>query len=77
MSQLDELMEQLKRDFDKGTRSRPTSATNVLHSKIYRAKKKGDLELVRKLSKEARKIPATNFRDSNFKRLSYVRYADD
>lgn len=77
MSKLDEKMEELKKEFDTGSKSRMSPEANRLHSKISRAKKKGDMTLVKLLAKEARRIPSTDFNDPNFKKLSYIRYADD
>lgn len=77
MTQLDKFVAQIKLEFDKGTKSKVSSIANNYHSKISRAKKKGDFDLVIKLSKEARRYPAVDLRDPGFKRLSYVRYADD
>lgn len=77
MSQLDTFVENLKDNFDKGTKSKASSEANTLHSKIYRAKKKGRMDLVKDLAKEYKLIKSTNFEDPSFKRLSYIRYADD
>ena len=77
MSTLDKKVEELKAEFDRGLKSGTSAIAANFHSKICRAKRKGDLILVKKLSKEARNFPATNFEDPNFKKLSYIRYADD
>jgi hypothetical protein len=77
MTTLDKKVEELKGEFDKGQKSRASTKAVNYHSKISRAKKKGDLVLVKRLSKEARNFPATNFEDPKFKKLSYIRYADD
>ena len=77
MSTLDKKVEELKEGFDKGKKSGVSAIAASYHSKISRAKKKGDLALVKKLSKEAKNFPATNFEDPKFKKLSYIRYADD
>lgn len=77
MSQLDIFIAQIKTEFDVGVKSKASTEANLYHSRIYRAKLKGDLDLVLKLSKEARMFPASNFSDPSFKKLSYVRYADD
>ena len=77
MAQLDEKVMEIKKNFDKGTKSKISSAANVYHSRISRAKKKGDMELVRKLSIESKKLPAMDFSHPGFKKISYVRYADD
>lgn len=77
MSQLDSYVMTLKRDFDTGTKSKPSSEANVLHSKISRAKAKGLMDLVVKLAKQYQHIRSTNFEDESFKKLTYIRYADD
>lgn len=77
MSQLDDLVAKLKKDFDCGNKSKLTAISNAYHSRISRAKKKGRIELVKKLSIQARNHPSSNFSDPSFKKISYVRYADD
>jgi group II intron reverse transcriptase/maturase len=42
-----------------------------------RARKRGDREEARQLSKEAQRLPSRDPGDPNFRRLWYVRYADD
>lgn len=77
MSQLDEKITKLKEEFDRGSKSKISSIASVYHSRIWRAKKRGDMTSVKKLAKEARLLPAMDFDDPGFKKLSYVRYADD
>lgn len=77
LSQLDSFVEDLKKDFDKGTKSKVSSAANRYHHLITKAKKEGNMEEVVSLAKESRKIAWADFADPAFKRLSYVRYADD
>lgn len=57
MSQLDEFVEGLTANFNQGTKYRASTFANVMHSRIYRAKKKGDMVLVRKLAIKGRKQP--------------------
>ncbi|MGB8381090.1 MAG: reverse transcriptase domain-containing protein, partial [Dermatophilaceae bacterium] len=42
-----------------------------------RARRRGDREQVRELSKQLRSLPSTDPRDPEYRRLKYVRYADD
>lgn len=77
MSQLDSYVVSLKKEFDTGTKSKISSEANVLHSKISRAKAKGSMNLVAKLVKEYQHIKSTNFEDETFKKIVYIRYADD
>nr|YP_009327877.1 hypothetical protein [Epichloe festucae]APB96835.1 hypothetical protein [Epichloe festucae]APB96895.1 hypothetical protein [Epichloe hybrida] len=77
MSELDKMVIRLKEDFDKGSKSKLSSIAGNYHSRISRAKKRNDMQLVRSLAKESRLYPSANFSDPNFKKISYVRYADD
>ncbi len=77
MSQLDIKVEQLKKDFDIGQKSKLSTEASKSHNRIAYAKKRGRMDLVAAYAKEARKLPSAAFNDPNFKKLSYVRYADD
>jgi len=77
MSQLDSYVMTLKENFDTGTKSKVSPEANALHSKISRAKAKGLMDVVAKLVKQYQHIRSTNFEDESFKKLTYVRYADD
>ena len=77
MSQLDEKIDELKKNFDKGTQPRRPKAYHTNHSRLSRAKKRGDMKLVRELAKKYRQTPSGDLEDPNYRRLSYVRYADD
>lgn len=77
MDQLDVYVQELQISFDKGNKSKISSLANNNHSRISRAKKKGDMALVKKLAKEGRIYPSADFSDPSFKKLSYVRYAGD
>src|SRR5262249_413439 len=44
---------------------------------MQRAKKKGDVESARKAQKEMKELPTKDPNDPEFRRLYYVRYADD
>jgi len=71
---LDEYMEKFKEKFDIGK----TKRDNPAYSKIrYQIIKTEDEKLLRKLRMELRKIPTRYPMDPNFKRVEYVRYADD
>lgn len=77
MSQLDVEVAKLKDKFDAGSKSKLTAYAHTYHSRISRAKKKGDMVLVKKLAKESKLLPSSDFSDPSFKKISYVRYADD
>lgn len=77
MSQLDQYMEELKVDFDLGHKSRETKEYNRYHYLKAKAKREGDMDLLKKLAITSRNFPRSDFSDVQFKKLSYVRYADD
>jgi group II intron reverse transcriptase/maturase len=60
-----------------GLRRKSNTPYVALTVAASRAKKKGDLERARVLSQQAQAIPSRDPQDSGFRRLWYVRYADD
>ena len=48
-----------------------------MENAIARAKRRGDRQAVRALRKQRRKLPSQDPHDPNYRRLRYVRYADD
>jgi hypothetical protein len=77
LHQLDEFILDLKKKFDKGTKSARTVECRWFEYHIWKARKDGDLERARKLTIERSLTPAMDYNDPNFKKLMYVRYADD
>lgn len=77
MHQLDLYVMDLKSKFDVGSNSKSTPLANSLTYRIRKAKAKGDMSEVLKLSKTLRSIEWSVFADPSFKKISYVRYADD
>jgi len=77
LHQLDTFIESLKKDFDKGDKPKRSIIARHFENKIVRAKRKGDMELVRKYTLLARNYTFMDFEDPNFRRLMYLRYADD
>jgi len=77
MHKLDIYMETLKEDYYKGTKR----AVNVDYKQteywINKALKEGDLVSFRQIRAQRRSLPSINLMDPNFRRLWYVRYADD
>jgi group II intron reverse transcriptase/maturase len=61
----------------RGTRRRMNSAYNVQNVTAHRLRRYGKLEEAKALWEEARKLPSRDPQDPNFRRLRYVRYADD
>jgi group II intron reverse transcriptase/maturase len=77
MTQLDQFIENLKSEFDLGHKSRETKIYNRFHYLKAKAKKEGNMDLLTKLAADSRKFPRSDFSDPQFKKISYVRYADD
>lgn len=77
LHQLDLFIDELKNKFDKGVKPQRNPIARFYEGKIARAKQKGDMELVRSLSLNARKHRYMLFEDPNLRRLMYIRYADD
>lgn len=67
------IMEELKTSFDKGKSRR----YNPEYDRLQKIMRRADVTLARKARIERRKFPAKDPLDPNFKRLLYVRYADD
>lgn len=77
LHQLDEYVDSLKLDFDKGTKSPMSKSSRYYEYHILKARKENDKLLFRKLIAERSASPAANFESDTFKRMVYVRYADD
>ena len=63
--------------YTRGERRASNPAYKRIASAIERARKHGDREKVRELSKRQRLLPSLDPEDPGYRRLRYVRYADD
>jgi group II intron reverse transcriptase/maturase len=63
--------------YNQGKRRRKYQPYESLYKKIRRAKKRGDRETIRILRKQRRKLPSRDPNDPAYRRLRYIRYADD
>lgn len=77
LHQLDEYVYELKKGFDKGNTPKVTTEYKRLHNEAARAKYHGDLNKFKELIRLRKKVSYVDFHDSEYKRLVYVRYADD
>ena len=86
LHELDKFMNRYKKQFENGKGRQVNPVYHQLRSKIYRLEKKTKAGLpmsleekskIRLLRKELLTIPSTDPMDDNFKRIQYVRYADD
>ncbi|RKJ37904.1 group II intron reverse transcriptase/maturase, partial [Butyricicoccus sp. 1XD8-22] len=91
LNELDEFVEELKKKFDKGKKRARNHEYKMASQRLYRARKKYEetkdnlsdtekeeaINIIKTLKEEIYKFPSTEPFDENFKRIQYVRYADD
>lgn len=77
LHQLDLFVLSLKSSFDKGNKAPRSKASRYYEYHILKARKYGNMEQMRKLIAERSSEPSIDFGSNEFKRLVYVRYADD
>ena len=58
-------------------RRKPNPAYKQVEYAIARARRKGDRQAVRALRKQRRELPSQDPNDPEYRRLRFVRYADD
>jgi group II intron reverse transcriptase/maturase len=64
-------------NYTRGTRRAASPAYKRVENAIARARKRGDRTTVRELRQRQRRLPSRDPNDPGFRRLHYVRYADD
>lgn len=77
LNQLDEHVTSLTQSFDKGNKPKRNTQYNHIVYLIRKNLLGGNLDQIKPLIKELRKYPSIDFHDPSYKRLRYVRYADD
>src|SRR2546422_2651393 len=78
LDQLDRFVETtLIPDYTKGDKRERNPAYEQVANQLQTARRQGDLERVRALQKELRKHPSKTQDDPGYRRLRYIRYADD
>jgi group II intron reverse transcriptase/maturase len=78
MHKLDEFVEDVLRPkYTRGKQRRTSPAYNRHVKAMLKAKREGDTDLWKRLKAEQRSIPVAKHDDEQFRRLTYVRYADD
>ena len=78
LDKLDKFVEEkLIPAYTKGEMRGRSKEYHMLLNRAYRQRKKGNEKAARLWMKQAQQVPAINPRDPNFRRLKYVRYADD
>jgi len=78
LNELDQYLEQcLLPQWNTGDEKRRNPEARHYEYLIRKAKKQKDMQLLEKLAVERRQIPSKDIVDPEFRRLRYVRYADD
>ncbi|HEY4385605.1 MAG TPA: reverse transcriptase domain-containing protein [Ktedonobacteraceae bacterium] len=78
LSKLDQYVEEtLFPAYNRGTTRRRNSAYTAIQRKIDKAKEKGQPEEIKKLYQQLQRTPSGDPRDPSYRRLRYIRYADD
>lgn len=77
MHQLDHFVENLMPSFNKGEKPKINNVYMSHANALARAKKRGDHHRMKQETALMRRLDSVDFHDPNFKRLYYVRYADD
>jgi group II intron reverse transcriptase/maturase len=78
LDRLDKYVEQtLIPAYTRGRRRKTYPPYAALTQAAWKARKAGDLEAARKFAQQAQTLPSRDPNDPNFRRLWYVRYADD
>jgi group II intron reverse transcriptase/maturase len=78
LDRLDRFVEQhLLPDYNRGRRRRWNPPYSRIDGQMKRARQRGDREALKKLRKQKRLLPCFDPADPNYRRLRYVRYADD
>ena len=78
LSKLDRFVEsELLPAYTRGKARKRNQAYDRLIKRAYKLHKKGQTEAAQKRKKQAQKLPSLDPQDPDFRRLKYVRYADD
>ncbi|HEX8933949.1 MAG TPA: reverse transcriptase domain-containing protein [Pseudonocardiaceae bacterium] len=78
LDRLDQFIEQsVLPEHNHGTRRRPNPAYETVEDSLARARRRGNRPAVRLLQRNRRRLPSQDPNDPGFRRLRYVRYADD
>ena len=64
-------------EYTRGNRRREDPAYSKITEKLKRMKRKGQKEGVKSLLQQRRQFPSSDPNDPNYRRLRYIRYADD
>ena len=78
LDKLDTFVEQtLLPKYNQGETRRINPQYRIIYKRLYRRRKAGKLKEAKALSKQLRTLPQGDSTDPNYRRLRYMRYADD
>ncbi|WP_218007767.1 reverse transcriptase/maturase family protein [Nocardia vinacea] len=78
LHKLDEFVERtLIPEYTRGTRRMRNAEYERIRHRLARARKRGDRDRVRQLRTQQARLPSVDCRDPGYRRLRYIRYADD
>jgi group II intron reverse transcriptase/maturase len=77
LHEMDRYMCRVMRVINRGKRRRANPKYHNLCCKVYRARKKLDFTKAAKLARQARQLPSKDPMDDQYRRVLFVRYADD
>lgn len=78
LDKLDQFVEtQLIPKFTKGGKREKNPYYDQLTRQAYKARRQGRMDQAKELEKQRRQVPSNDPDDPNYRRLKYVRYADD
>jgi group II intron reverse transcriptase/maturase len=63
--------------YTRGEKRKRNNAYDRLAGRVYRLRKQGQKEAARKMKAQMQKLPSLDTHDPNYRRLRYIRYADD
>ena len=79
LDKLDKFIEKLLPEYNRGNLRQPNKLYRCLVNKVYRLRKQGKTKEAASFSKElnAMRLASSEVNDPNYRRLRYIRYADD
>jgi group II intron reverse transcriptase/maturase len=77
LHQVDVFVEDLKRAFDRGTRAKNTKEAERLMRQLTAAQMADNVREAARLRKLVQSQPVMDYHDTSYRRLVYIRYADD
>lgn len=78
LNELDHFVEdELMPKWNKGDKRKPNPTYSSYSSRIQKAGKRQDYDEMNRLIQERRQLPSMDVQDPDFRRLKYIRYADD